>query len=51
MDPASIIGTTSAAITFVETIATIVSIARKVHDNAIGELDEHKRLRDVASAL
>jgi hypothetical protein len=51
MDPASIIGTTSAAITFVETIAKIVSIARKVHDNATGELDEHKRLRDVASAL
>ncbi|KAH7204882.1 uncharacterized protein BKA55DRAFT_291554 [Fusarium redolens] len=51
MDPASIIGTTSAAITFIETIAKIVSIARKVHDNTTGELDEHKRLRDVASAL
>lgn len=51
MDSASIIGTTSAAITFVETIAKIVSIARKVHDNATGELEEHKRLRDVASAL
>ncbi|CAG1972997.1 unnamed protein product [Fusarium graminearum] len=51
MDPASIIGTTSAAITFIETIAKIVSIARKVHDNATGELDEHKWLRDVTSAL
>lgn len=50
MDPASIIGTTSAAITFVETLAKIVSVARKVH-RATDELDEHKRLRDVASAL
>ncbi|KAF4445541.1 p-loop containing nucleoside triphosphate hydrolase [Fusarium austroafricanum] len=51
MDPASIIGTTSAAITFVETIVEIVSIAREVHDTATGELNEHKRLRDVTSAL
>ncbi|KAF4431492.1 P-loop containing nucleoside triphosphate hydrolase [Fusarium acutatum] len=51
MDPASIIGTTSAAVTFVETIAKIVSIARELHDNATGELDEHKRLREVVSAL
>lgn len=50
MDPASIIGTTSAAITFVETLAKIVSVARKVH-RATDELDEHKRLRDAASAL
>ncbi|KAH7242716.1 hypothetical protein BKA59DRAFT_481230 [Fusarium tricinctum] len=50
MDPASIIGTTSAAITFVETLAKIVSVARKVH-RATDELDEHKRLRDIASAL
>ncbi|PNP50613.1 hypothetical protein FNYG_15944 [Fusarium nygamai] len=51
MDPASIIGTTSAAITFVETIVKIVSIAREVHDTATGELNEHKRLRDITSAL
>ncbi|EXM15382.1 hypothetical protein FOTG_16260 [Fusarium oxysporum f. sp. vasinfectum 25433] len=50
MDPASIIGTTSAAITFVETVVKMVSVARNVH-NAMGELDEHKRLRDVTSAL
>jgi hypothetical protein len=50
MDPASIIGTTSAAITFVETLAKIVSASRKVH-RATGELEEHKRLRDAASAL
>ncbi|KAI6753926.1 hypothetical protein HG530_013102 [Fusarium avenaceum] len=50
MDPASIIGTTSAAITFVETLAKIASVARKVH-HATDELDEHKRLRDIASAL
>ncbi|RBR20215.1 hypothetical protein FVER53590_09921 [Fusarium verticillioides] len=51
MDAASVIGTTSAAITFIETIAKIVSIARELHDNASGELDEHKRLREVVSAL
>ncbi|KAF5968273.1 P-loop containing protein [Fusarium coicis] len=51
MDAASVIGTTSAAITFIETIANIVSIARELHGNASGELDEHKRLREVVSAL
>ncbi|PNP81422.1 hypothetical protein FNYG_05228 [Fusarium nygamai] len=51
MEAASIIGTTSAAVTFIETIAKIVSIARELHDNATGELDEHKRLREVVSAL
>jgi hypothetical protein len=50
MDAAAIIGTTSAAITFVETLAKIVSLSRKVHQ-ATGELDEHKRLRDAASSL
>lgn len=51
MDAASVIGTTSAAITFIETIAKIVSITRELHENASGELDEHKRLREVVSAL
>ncbi|KAF5650010.1 p-loop containing protein [Fusarium sp. NRRL 52700] len=51
MDPPSIIGTTSAAVTFVETIAKMVSIARELHSNATGELEEHKRLRDVVSKL
>jgi hypothetical protein len=50
MDAATIIGTTSAAITFVETLAKIVSLARKVYD-ATGEIDQHKRLRNATSAL
>ncbi|RBA11128.1 hypothetical protein FPRO05_04301 [Fusarium proliferatum] len=51
MEAASIIGTTSAAVTFVQTIAKMVSIARKLHDSTTGELDEHKRLRGVVSEL
>jgi hypothetical protein len=50
MDPFNIIGATSSTLAFVEALAKIVSVARKVH-RATGELDEHKRLRDVASAL
>ncbi|KAJ3531752.1 hypothetical protein NM208_g8740 [Fusarium decemcellulare] len=51
MDPASIIGTTSAVLTFVDTAVKIFSIARQVHDSAAGGLEEHERLRDSTSAL
>ncbi|KAF4460116.1 kinase-like domain [Fusarium albosuccineum] len=51
MDPASIIGTTSAVLTFVDTVVKIFSIGRQVHDSATDGLEEHKRLRDITFAL
>ncbi|CVL02574.1 uncharacterized protein FMAN_00078 [Fusarium mangiferae] len=41
---ASIVGTTSAAVTFVETIAKMVSIARKLHDSATEKCKSQTRL-------
>ncbi|KAF5000640.1 hypothetical protein FDECE_11177 [Fusarium decemcellulare] len=51
MDPATIIGTTSAVLTFVDTAVKIFSTARQVHDSATGGLEEHERLRDITSTL
>jgi len=52
MDPASIIGTTSAALTFVDFICKAVAITREIHDSAApGCRDQDVRLEKIAAAI
>ena len=50
MDPASIIGITSAVLSFVDFIGKAISIGRELHD-AQGTTAEYRRLGDLASDL
>lgn len=51
MDPASIIGTTSAVLSFVGFIFQTISVTRELHDAGKDGLDEHNRFKEVTSSL
>lgn len=52
MDPASIIGTTSAALSFVDFVCKAVAVAREIHNSATPVCrDQDVRLEKIAAAL
>ena len=51
MDPASIIGTTSAVLSFVDFVWKAASTAKEIYDSATDSREEDDRLRELTSAL
>lgn len=51
MDPATIIGTTSAILSFVQFTGKVISVAYKIHDSADGAIDENRSLEEAVTEV
>ncbi|KAL1872654.1 hypothetical protein Daus18300_004200 [Diaporthe australafricana] len=49
MDPATIIGTTSAILSFVLFVGNVISVANKIHDSADGATDDNRSLEEAVT--
>lgn len=49
MDPATIIGTTSAILSFVQITGKVISVAYKIHESADGATDENRSLEEAVT--